>query len=532
MMITTLQKHKREITDLKIKLSNEKTKLEIRQIEFAEREKHYKLQRKTDEKVILMLQKELKRCTESELALKEENIQLKQELEKTKDMADKLRAMFKKNSTTSSKPPSSDIFVKAKAKSSKKKSGKKPGGQPGHTGYHCKPFPDPTTIVEKRPPKTCDCGGTVICNDEYVGKQKADIKIVVDVTEERVFTGFCEACGKTHKGQFSEGYINPIQYGNVIKTIVLMLNTYANVSMNKITEFVSSITGSMINLSNATVVNINYELSKKLETVIEVIKNQLINSGLLLVDETGVRVSGKINWMQIFTNDMFTLFSANTKRGDVTFEGFDLLAVFTGILMHDHFVSYYKYQHLTHAECNVHILRYIKAIIEIQRHPWAQELHDFFCKSNKEKNELIADGIYSFTADKIESLKDEYSKILDAGDIQYASAIEGKSSIKYFVEERRLLTRLREYADQHLLFLLKFEVPFSNNESERGARTAKSKIKVSAGFRSIEGASAYARIISIIATARKQKLSIFDTIKAIFDGKTISFPAIELADTG
>ena len=47
-----------------------------------------------------------------------------------------LESRLNQNSRNSSKPPSTDFFVKAKPnpKSRRKKSGKKPGGQEGHPG--------------------------------------------------------------------------------------------------------------------------------------------------------------------------------------------------------------------------------------------------------------------------------------------------------------------------------------------------------------------------------------------------------------
>jgi hypothetical protein len=52
------------------------------------------------------------------------------------------------------------------------------------------------------------------------------IRMVVDVVEERVYGGRCARCGKVHYGEFSEGFVNPVQYGSNVKTLIALLNGY------------------------------------------------------------------------------------------------------------------------------------------------------------------------------------------------------------------------------------------------------------------------------------------------------------------
>ena len=65
------------------------------------------------------------------------------------------------------------------------------------------------------------------------------------------------------------------------------------------------------------------------------------------------------------------------------------------------------------------------------------------------------------------------------------------------------------------MFARNFNVPFDNNLAERDIRNAKVKQKVSGAFRSDEGIKNFVKTSSIIGTATKQKLSVFDTIKGI-----------------
>ncbi|GHT39629.1 hypothetical protein FACS189437_03530 [Bacteroidia bacterium] len=64
-------------------------------------------------------------------------------------------------------------------------------------------------------------------------------------------------------------------------------------------------------------------------------------------------------------------------------------------------------------------------------------------------------------------------------------------------------------------FLFDPQIPYDNNASERAVRPIKVKQKVSGCFRSDQGAMAYAVIHSITDTAKKNKQSQFEALRAI-----------------
>jgi transposase len=467
------------------------------------------------------------------LSVKDEKIEkLTAEIAALRDQRDKFKAMLSKDSANSSKPPSTDGFRKAKASSLRQRSGKKPGGQPGHPGRTIQFFRNPTKIIEKKPDAICPCGGMVQCGDEYTPKQVADIRVVLDVVEERVYSGWCERCGKIHHGEFSEGFVNPVQYGSNVKTLIALLNGYANVAVNKTVDILNGISGGALSLSEGTVVNFQKSLAQKIQPAIEIIKQRLIQCNVLGADETGCRVNGKLNWIQVFSNSQYTLFGLNKKRGDLYADGMDILDLFTGILVHDHFKSYYGYKLMTHAECNAHILRYLKAVIEIMKHPWATDLAELLRETNKLKKHYLELGRNAMEENELNAISARYDEILEAGKAQYAAATENKKNISYFNDERLLLLRLKEYKPEHLRFLTNFDVPFDNNGSERGARFFKNKLKVAGCFRSEEGAQNYAKIASIVSTLKKQGSNLYVSINDIFNGILPSFDFQYTIDSG
>mgnify|MGYP003471461125 FL=1 len=81
--------------------------------------------------------------------------------------------------------------------------------------------------------------------------------------------------------------------------------------------------------------------------------------------------------------------------------------------------------------------------------------------------------------------------------------------------------RCQQHKQAILRFLFDDRVPFDNNLAERDIRMVCVKRKVSGGFRSSQGAQAFCRIRSYIATLTKQGLNIWDGLVSIFHGNVL-----------
>lgn len=432
-----------------------------------------------------------------------------------------LTARINKNSSNSSKPSSTDGFKKV-IHNCRAKTGKKVGGQKNHKGTTLNKK-KPIQIVEKKIEK-CECGGDVVNSEDYKSKQLIDIEIKVNIIEERIFKGRCKKCGKVHKAKFSKEFKNPAQYGSNLKALISMLINEEYVAIDRCSKLIKEITGDEITLSNGTIVNITKELSRKSESSVEAIKAKLIEAPLAHADETGIRINGVQHWLHTLCNKDYVVYGINEKRGKDAIEEMELLSFFTGILMHDHFKPYYKYEQITHAECNAHILRYLKSVIDVFHRKETENFLEFLIKINNEKKEAIQNGKSSFETSRIVEIESEYKELLEKWKNAYYEYIKKLDTInKPLKEERCLFERLLEYQGEHLLFIRNFEVPFDNNMAERALRMIKTKKNVSGGFRSKSLAENFCNIRSLFGSARKQNKNIFQVAKQILDGKTIEF---------
>jgi transposase len=69
-------------------------------------------------------------------------------------------------------------------------------------------------------------------------------------------------------------------------------------------------------------------------------------------------------------------------------------------VVHDHNkVNYNKDYSFGNAECNVHLLRDLKKVQDNLGHEWAPELSKLLTETNKQREELIINGVSEFSPD-------------------------------------------------------------------------------------------------------------------------------------
>ena len=106
-------------------------------------------------------------------------LSLESQIKELTERLQALEARLNQNSRNSSRPPSTDFFVKEKPnpKSLRKNSGRKPGGQEGHQGATLEMTNNPDSIIEHSLSCCKECGHTLenIEVEAYERRQVFDI---------------------------------------------------------------------------------------------------------------------------------------------------------------------------------------------------------------------------------------------------------------------------------------------------------------------------------------------------------------------
>jgi len=140
-----------------------------------------------------------------------------------------LQAKAAKNSSNSSKPPSSDGYNKKNRTASQREKGQKPnGGQPRHKGATLNPVenPDEVEVHDKDCCGNCAAFLTDVPVSKVEERQIFDIPAMkITVTSHQATLKVCPECQTENKGDFPKNVSQPVQYGDGVKTVATYFTT-------------------------------------------------------------------------------------------------------------------------------------------------------------------------------------------------------------------------------------------------------------------------------------------------------------------
>ncbi len=411
-------------------------------------------------------------------------------------------AKLGKNSSNSSKPPSSDI-AKPGGRPKKPKKKRKRGAQPGHLRHQRTPFQeneidrfwDYTT-------DTCpDCGHQVTPSDQppRVLQQIDIVATPTIVSEHRSQAFWCKHCQKTHFAPVHEEVQKAGLVGPRLTALVAYLKGACHCSFSTIRKFLRDVVG--VTISRGQLRKVCAKVSDSLQNAYDGLLVALPTEDFLNVDETGHKDNGQRMWTWCFRAATFTLFKIDPSRGssvlvDVLGEEFD------GVLGCDYFSAYRKYMGdfgVLVQFCLAHLIRDVKFLV---KHPDSK---------NRAYGKRVLASIREMFG--VIHRRDELTAAGFARRLRETSA-EVQRQATYRVpaasEARNLANRFLQHGESYLRFVTTPAVEPTNNLAEQAIRFVVIDRRITQGSRSEAGQRWLERIWTTIATCTHNGVSVFN----------------------
>lgn len=450
--------------------------------------------------------KEIERLKKENDKLRKENEEISKKLTESNQLSGALRNQLNRNSSNSSTPSSFDKpnhKKKANEYNSRIKSNRHVGGQIGHEHHPRKSLP-PTSSINLALTEEMKNNPNLIKTGKTISKKLIDMEFSFKVTEYIADIYFDTIANKEVHAPFPNGVKDEINYGTTIKTFILWLSNYCNVSINKIQDLIIELSDGQVVPSTGYINKLQTSFAKKASNNIVSIENSLILSNFLHVDLTAGNLNGKQVNVFNFTNKEKVLYTYSDSKNKEAMKE-TILGKFVNALIHDHDTTFYSFgDREQHQECLSHILRYLTAVIEESPNiTWHKSMKNLFQEviHKKKNNETVS---YDETINR-------FLSIIDNGLEDYKNFPPNK----YEMEGPKLLRRLAKYSKENFLFLKNDLIDYTNNCSERNLRKYKRKQKQAIVFRSSSSIESICAFLSIVETAKINGQSGFKAINSV-----------------
>jgi transposase len=417
-------------------------------------------------------------------------------------------ALLTRNSSNSSKPPSSDIPASKPAIVRPKKSRhRKPGGQPGHKGTNRDLAPpEKVDMIQEVLPESCEIchkplypgmdGSRVLGN--YLRCQVIEIPdIRPGITEYRLRCVEC-ACGAVTwadvPAQARSGF------GPRFAALLVYLTAMHRVTRRGCQELARTLFG--VDISLGSVCKIHEEVSQALESCCEEIKQALPKQDVLNVDETGWKSMGKGIWLWVFVAPAMMFFTLAASRGGKVLKGV-LGEVFNGIICSDMFSAYNAYHKGSRQICWAHVIRNLRGLKHACRSPdgvrfarWMlSEIGRMFALWHAFKDGRVD---RQTLVKKSVPIRARMNRCLQAYQLSTDPDVA------------RAARGLLKHWNHLFTFLDHKGVEPTNNSAERGIRPAVQWRKICFGNQSEKGEALTARLLTVTRTCIMQRKNTFD----------------------
>jgi transposase len=438
-----------------------------------------------------------------------------------------LRRRAGRDSSNSSRPPSSDSPYKKKPKdrSLRGRSGRRPGKQPGAQSATLKQSGAPGHVIGCGP-AACGCCGHDLSGVPVTGMQKRQVFEAAPppppvVTEYQVLAKQCPACGETSVGLAPAGVTGRVQYGPRVHAAAALAVCANYLPVARAARLVAALTG--VSVSAGFTAGIRGKAAALLGPFMDRVRELLRAAGVLYADETPARAAGHLHYVHVACTEFLTAMHT----GDRTREAIDaggVLPGYAGTIVRD---GYKGYEHLTdalHAWCGAHGLRDLAGLhrFDPDGQLWARAMADTLIDANAAATAARAAGQARLDDAKLTAIRTRYRGAVAMGITgnQRKRTQIGKDGL-------RLSRRFRDHEDMILRFATDLAVGFTSNQAERDVRPVKVQMRTSGGcWRTLQGLADFAIVQSYLSTVGKWGIDVLDALTQPFTGQPWLPPAI------
>jgi transposase len=395
-------------------------------------------------------------------------------------------------------------FRKGPPRPNPKRPGRKAGDQHGQHGHRPPPPPDQIDEVHEAVlPDACPhCSGGLVETD--VEQQfQAEIPRQPIRRQFNVHIGQCRQCGCRVQGRHPLQTSDALgaaasQVGPDAQAAVVNLNKEAGLSHGKVANVMGTLFG--IDLTRGASAQIVLRAAERLEPAYQEILEATADAQRLSVDETGWRVGGQPAWLHVWVSEQATCYQVDRRRSADALEavvGLD----WDGVLVHDGYSTYGRFEEALHQQCVPHLLRRAREMLEgatrgAVRFP--RQVIELFTGAVHLRNEYLAGRVspaeWEFARDDVEE------RLLPLACGRRAGA------------NQTLANHIHRHFAEWFLFLTDARVPSSNFEAEQAIRPAVVNRKVWGGNRTESGAQAQGILTSVWQTCKKQAKAALDFV--------------------
>jgi transposase len=413
---------------------------------------------------------------------------LRDEVAQLQNRVETLETRLQQNSTTSSRPPSSDSPYKKPRLRPTAATPRKAGGKPGHPGHHQVLVP-PTTVQELRPER-CTCGNTTFAlTTPYHTHQVLELPpIAIEATHWVLHQSWCPDCGRWTKAQVPAEHATG--YGPRFSALMgEVAGTYGN-GRRMVQTFCASVL--QVPISLGAIQKVLDRVAQAIEPHYLAIATQARQALVNYIDETPWWCINTLHWLWVMASERVAFYMIHPRRSKEAFAA--LIEDWAGLLVSD---GYGVYQHWVQARqtCLAHLIRTARSLAERQHADlaacgaWALAELQRLChmaKAPPTGGEWRA--WYARLCKLIEQYHDRQD---DAG---------------------RFARRLLREMDSLWVFLAHHGVEPTNNRAERALRFGVLWRKRSLGTASDKGNRWVERILSLRETCRLQAKSTYTVL--------------------